>query len=142
MLVATTSAVVASGDTLVFTYKNVTTLRAPRVDYDLSTTVASISAESIPRGDRRAADVLSLSEQVVTAIAIEADDSFFAGESLSGRVTLWGGDGSSQRLGRYGRHAVERFGDGKFHCPTRLQSPTIPTAQPSPTTTLLPVWSF
>ena len=36
---------------------------------------------------------------MVTAIAIEADDSFFAGESLSGMVTLWGGTAAANALG-------------------------------------------
>ena len=37
--------------------------------------------------------------QTVTAIAIEAEDSFFAGDSLSGMVTLWGASGAANAWG-------------------------------------------
>ena len=95
-LVATTSAVVASGDTLVFTYKNVT---APSTEGSYTfTTVASISAASIPV-PIAAQPTPIIVRAMVTAIAIEADDSFFAGESLSGMVTLWAGTGAANALG-------------------------------------------
>ena len=96
MLVATTSAVLASGDTLVFTYKNVT---APSTEGSYTfTTVASISAASTPV-PIAAQPTPIIVRSVVTAIAIEADDSFFAGESLSGMVTLWAGTGAANALG-------------------------------------------
>ena len=95
-LVATTSTVVASGDTLVFTYKNVT---APSTEGSYTfTTVASISAESTPV-PIAAQPTPIIVREVVTAIAIQADDSFFAGESLSGMVTLWGGTAAANALG-------------------------------------------
>ena len=94
-LEATTSAVVASGDTLVFTYKNVTTPDA-EMDYEF-TTVASISVESnaVPILVQPSVTIRA----VVTALAIEAEDSFFAGDSLSGMVTLWGADAAANALG-------------------------------------------
>ena len=95
MLVATTSAVLESGDTLVFTYKNVTTPSTEK-SYPF-TTVASISATSTPVAI--AAQQSVIVRTMVDAIAIAADDSFFAGESLSGMVTLWGGGGAAKALG-------------------------------------------
>ena len=95
-LVATTSTVVESGNTLVFTYKNVT---APSTEGSYTfTTVASISAEGTPV-PIAAQPTPIIVREVVTAIAIEADDSFFAGESLSGMVTLWGGTAAANALG-------------------------------------------
>ena len=87
---------VESGNTLVFTYKNVT---APSTEGSYTfTTVASISAESTPV-PIAAQPTPIIVREVVTAIAIEADDSFFAGESLSGMVTLWGGTAAANALG-------------------------------------------
>ena len=94
-LVATTNATIESGGTLVFTYKNVT---APSMEsmYEFIT-VASISATSTPVPI--AAQPRVIVRTVVTALAIEADDSFFAGDSLSGMVTLWGASGAANALG-------------------------------------------
>ena len=94
-LVATTNATLESGSTLVFTYKNVTTPSA-EMDYEF-TTMASISATSTPVAITAQQSVTI--RAVVTAIAIEAEDSFFAGESLSGMVTLWGGMAAANALG-------------------------------------------
>ena len=95
-LVATTSGALASGDTLVFTYKMVT---APsrQGPYDF-TTSASVSATSdaVPIVQQPTTVIV---RATVTAIAIAADDSFFAGESLSGMVTLWGGTAAANALG-------------------------------------------
>ena len=86
-LEATTNAVVASGEKLVFTYKNVT---SPSTEKDYTfMTVASISP-AVPPSPIAAQPAPITIRAVVTAIAIDADDSFFAGESLSGMVTLWG----------------------------------------------------
>ena len=57
---------------------------------------------------------------MVTAIAIEADDSFFAGESLSGMVTLWGGTAAANALGDVVVTLSQRFGDGQFSPPTSI----------------------
>ena len=94
MLVATTSAVLESGDILVFTYKNVTT-PITEGSYQF-TTVASISATSTPVAILAQQSVIV--RTMVDAIAIDADDSFFAGESLSGMVTLWGAGGAAKAL--------------------------------------------
>ena len=94
-LVATTNATLESGSTLVFTYKNVTTPSA-EMDYEFRT-MASISATSTPVAITAQQSVTI--RAVVTAIAIEAEDSFFAGESLSGMVTLWGGMAAANALG-------------------------------------------
>ena len=95
-LVATTGAVLASGDTLVFTYKSVT---APSTEGSYTfTTVASISAESttVPIAAQPTPIIV---RSMVTAIAIAADASFFAGESVSGMVTLWSGTSAANALG-------------------------------------------
>ena len=95
-LEATTSAVVESGDTLVFTYKKVT---SPSTEGSYTfTTIASISAESIPV-PIAAQPTPIIIRSVVDAIAIQADDNFFAGESLSGMVTLWSGTATANALG-------------------------------------------
>ena len=95
-LVATTSAALANGDTLVFTYKMVTT-PSTQGPYDF-TTSASVSATSdaVPIVQQPMTVIV---RSTVTAIAIAADDSFFAGESLSGMVTLWGGTAAANALG-------------------------------------------
>ncbi len=95
-LEATTSAVVESGDTLVFTYKKVT---SPSTEGSYTfTTIASISAESIPV-PIAAQPTPIIIRSVVDAIAIQADDNFFADESLSGMVTLWSGTAAANALG-------------------------------------------
>ena len=95
MLVATTNAALESGDMIVFMYKNVTTPSA-EMDYEF-TTSASISATSspVPIMDQASVTIRAM----VSAIAIEADDSVFAGESLSGMVTLWSGMSAANALG-------------------------------------------
>ena len=59
--------------------------------------MASISATSTPVAITAQQSVTI--RAVVTAIAIEAENSFFAGESLSGMVTLWGGMAAANALG-------------------------------------------
>ena len=95
-LVATTSAALANGDTLVFTYKMVTT-PSTQGPYDF-TTSASVSATSdaVPIVQQPTTVIV---RATVSAIAIAADDSFFAGESLSGMVTLWSGTSAANALG-------------------------------------------
>ena len=135
-LVATTSAVVASGDTLVFTYKNVT---APSTEGSYTfTTVASISAASIPV-PIAAQPTPIIVRAMVTAIAIEADDSFFAGESLSGMVTLWAGILAQPTPWAIWSSRCRAIRRREVLPPTPLQSPTTPRAQLSPTTTPLSV---
>ena len=95
-LVATTSAALANGDTLVFTYKMVTS-PSTQGPYDF-TTSASVSATSDPVPIVQQPSTIIV-RAVVTAIAIKAEDSFFAGDSLSGMVTLWSGTAAANSLG-------------------------------------------
>ena len=95
-LVATTDAALATGDTLVFTYKMVTTPSTPK-SYDFTTTAAaSATSDPIPIVQQPSTIIV---RAVVSAIAIKAEDSFFAGDSLSGMVTLWSGTAAANALG-------------------------------------------
>ena len=140
MLVATTSAVVASGDTLVFTYKNVT---APStLKWQLR------PSRRLLRRFRRRVFLVAIAAQptpiivreVVTAIAIEADDSFFAGESLSGMVTLWGAVRQQPTPWAMWSSRWSRDSEtGSFAAESITIGDDMQLAQPSPTTTLRPV---
>ena len=95
-LEATTTAALVKDDTLVFTYKMVTTPSTPG-SYDFAASAAaSATSDPVPIVQQPSTVIV---RAVVTAIAIKADDSFFAGESLSGMVTLWSGTAAANALG-------------------------------------------
>ena len=95
-LEATTTAALVRDDTLVFTYKMVTTPSTPG-SYDFATSAAaSATSDPVPIVQQPSTVIVRAG---VTALAIDADDSFFADESLSGMVTLWSGTAAANALG-------------------------------------------
>ncbi len=96
VLTATTNAILESGDTLMFTYKQVT---APSTEatYQL-TTMASTSAEGklLPVQSQPTIVV----RELVTAIALTSDpSSVFTGGEIGLSVTLWAGTAAGRALG-------------------------------------------
>ena len=91
-IVAITNADLAKDDTLVFTYKGVVAQATP--GSASFTTEASISTTGTPVAIAQQPAPISVRASV-TAIAIMADSSFFAGDDLSGEVTLWAGSSAA-----------------------------------------------